>query len=116
MCRSLRWRCVLLTVRQDIVTGDEVISDTYELIDKEDTVYEVDCKKITKGGESFDIGANPSAEEADEGLEDSKEQVIDVVHSFRLSALEGAFPTKKDYASAFKSKTNRDPNSSILQY
>jgi DNA-binding transcriptional regulator WhiA len=33
-----------------------------------------------------DTGANASAEEAEEGAEDSAEQVIDVVHSFRLNA------------------------------
>jgi hypothetical protein len=32
-----------------------------------------------------DTGANASAEEAEEGAEDAKEQVIDVVHSFRLN-------------------------------
>jgi hypothetical protein len=35
---------------------------------------------------STDTGANASAEEAEEGAEDSQEQVIDVVHSFRLNA------------------------------
>lgn len=34
---------------------------------------------------SIDTGANASAEEADEGLEDSAKTVIDVVHSFRLN-------------------------------
>ena len=48
-------------------------------------MYEADCKKISIGGESFDVGANPSAEEGDEGTDDQAQQVIDVVHSFRLS-------------------------------
>ncbi len=34
---------------QDIVTDDEIISDTYDLIEKDDAVYEVDCKKVTRG-------------------------------------------------------------------
>ena len=93
---------------QDIVTGDEIISDTYDLIDKEDVVYEVNCRKVTKGGETFDIGANPSAEEADEGVEDGTKQVIDVVDSFRLNFLGDedsgtrAFGTKKDYMAQLK--------------
>ena len=33
----------------------------------------------------IDIGANASTEEAAEVLEDGQEQVIDVVHSFRLT-------------------------------
>lgn len=32
-----------------------------------------------------DIGANPSAEEAEEGADDAAETVIDIVHSFRLN-------------------------------
>lgn len=95
---------------QDIVSGDEIISDTYELVEKEDAVYEVNCKKVTLGSESFDIGANPSAEEAEEGVEDSSKQVIDVVHGFRLNFLGDeasgtrAFATKKDYMGQLKSR------------
>lgn len=33
-----------------MVSGDEIISDTWELKEKEDVVYEIDCKKINKGG------------------------------------------------------------------
>lgn len=49
-------------------------------------VYEIDAKSITKviGGEQIDIGANPSAEEAEEELEKETKQVIDVVDFFRL--------------------------------
>ena len=47
-----------------------------------------------------DIGANPSAEEADEGLEDTSQMVIDIVHSFRLN--ETSFD-KKSYLSHLKS-------------
>ena len=35
------------------MTGDEVISDSYEMKIVDDTVYEVDCKKITLGAENF---------------------------------------------------------------
>ena len=99
----------------------------------DDTVYEVDCKKITLGADSFgrssmfflfenfhlidhfakrasilDIGANPSAEEAEETLEEGQKQVIDVVHFFRLNFMGDeasgtrAFPTKKDYQGQLK--------------
>lgn len=56
-----------------------------------------------------DIGANASAEEADEGVEDGAKQVIDVVDGFRLNFLGDeqsgtrAFGTKKDYLSQLKS-------------
>lgn len=106
---------------QDIVTGDEIISDTYNLVDKDDVVFEVDCKKVTKGAESFDIGANPSAEEAEEGLDDGAKQVIDVVDSFRLNFLGDeasgtrAFATKKDFQTQFKGAFFPDkPSPSVI--
>ena len=57
------------------------------------------AQKITVGGESFDTGANASAEEGEEGVEDGTQQVIDVVHSFRLN--ETSFD-KKSYLSHLK--------------
>ena len=48
---------------------------------------------------SSDIGANPSAEEGEEGAEDQVQQVIDVVHSFRLN--ETSFD-KKSYLTHLK--------------
>ena len=57
----------------------------------------------------IDIGANASAEEADEGLDDSSKQVIDVVDGFRLNFLgdeesgKRAFTTKKEYLTQLKS-------------
>ena len=38
---------------QDILTGDEIISDSYDLKEIDGVVYEADCKKITVGGETF---------------------------------------------------------------
>lgn len=62
--------------------------------------YEADCKKITVGAENIDIGANPSAEEGgDEGVDDTSQQVIDVVYSFRLN--ETSFD-KKSYLAHLK--------------
>merc|ERR1739841_373554 len=88
-----------MIIYNDLITGDELISDSYNLKEVDGAVYEADCSKITIGGESVDIGANPSAEEADEGADDSKQQVIDVVHSFRLN--ETSFD-KKSYLSHLK--------------
>merc|ERR1711939_447043 len=88
-----------MIIYNDLITGDELISDSYNLKEVDGAVYEADCSKITIGGESVDIGANPSAEEADEGTDDNKQQVIDVVHSFRLN--ETSFD-KKSYLSHLK--------------
>ena len=70
---------------QDIITDDELISDSYDLKEIDGVVYEADCAKITIGGESFDTGANASAEEGGDDVDDNKETKIDVVHSFRLN-------------------------------
>lgn len=93
---------------QDIITGDELISDSYDLKEVDGAVYEADCKKISVGGENIDIGANPSAEEGgDEGADDAAQTVIDIVHSFRLN--ETQFD-KKSYLSHLKTymKTVKD--------
>ena len=38
---------------QDMVSGDEIISDTWNLKEVDDIVYEIDCKKVTKGADTF---------------------------------------------------------------
>lgn len=40
---------------QDIITGDEILSDTFKIIDVGDGLWEVDLKMITKGAENFGI-------------------------------------------------------------
>jgi hypothetical protein len=85
---------------QDLITGDEIISDSYNLKEIDGIVYEADCKRISVGGETIDIGANPSAEEGEEALDDTTQTVLDVAHSFRLQ--ETSFD-KKSYLSHLKS-------------
>jgi hypothetical protein len=46
-------------VLQDVITGDEILSDTFKIIDVGDGLWEVDCKMINKGAENF--GAKWSA-------------------------------------------------------
>jgi len=90
-----------MIIYKDIITDDEIISDTWDLKEVDGAVYEIDCKMVTKkGNEDIDIGANPSAEEADEGLEDTTTQVIDVVDAFRLQSTQF---DKKTYLSHLKS-------------
>jgi len=76
-----------MIIYKDIVSGDEIISDSWKLIDVDDVVYEVDCKMVTLGSDNVDIGANPSAEEGEEALDETTKQVNDVIHSFQLSPL-----------------------------
>lgn len=50
-------------------------------------MYEVDAQMITiKKGADVDIGANPSAEDAEEAGEEGTETVNNIAHSFRLQA------------------------------
>jgi len=97
-----------MIIFKDILTDDEIISDSYDLKEIDGVAYEVDCKKISIGGESFDTGANASAEEADEGTEDTKEQVIDAIYSFRMNETgfdkKGYLTYLKGYMKAVKEK------------
>ncbi|KAK0491082.1 translationally controlled tumor-associated [Armillaria novae-zelandiae] len=101
---------------EDVISGDEMFSDAFPLKLIDDIVFEVECQTITiKPGADIDIGANPSAEEQEEGLEEGATQVNNVVHSFRLQST--AFDKKsflsylKGYMKSVKAKlveTNPD--------
>ena len=63
-----------------------MVSDGFRVQDVDDIVYEVDAAMITVQDGEVDIGGNPSAEEQQEALDNGAEQVINIVHSFRLQA------------------------------
>ncbi|KAF8957086.1 Ribosome associating protein, partial [Entomortierella lignicola] len=91
----------------DILTGDELFSDAFDF--KEDgAIYEIDSAMITVKEGDVDIGANASAEEADEALEDGAVTVNNLVFSHRLQAT--SFDKKgytvyiKGYLKALKAK------------
>jgi len=73
-----------MIIFKDAVTHDEIISDSYDMKEVDGVVYEIDCQMITEGAVEVDIGANASAEEAEEALEDTAVKVNNVVNSFRL--------------------------------
>ncbi|WVO16941.1 hypothetical protein L204_104627 [Cryptococcus depauperatus] len=106
----------------DIVTGDEMFSDAFPIKEVGDIAYEVDCANIAVKEGDIDIGANPSAEEVAEALEDGAQQVNNVVHSFRLQPTtfdKKSFLTHlKDYMKRVKThleKTNPDRVSAFEQ-
>jgi len=88
-----------MIIYKDILSGDEIISDSYDLKEVDGAVYECDCQMITLGAVEVNTGANASAEEADEGVEDGAQQVNNVVNSFRLQ--QTSFD-KKSYLSHLK--------------
>nr|QIA97572.1 translationally-controlled tumor-like protein [Chionochloa pallens] len=71
---------------QDLLTGDELLSDSFPYKELENGVlWEVDGKWVVKGALDVDIGANPSAEGGeDEGVDDQSVKVVDIVDTFRL--------------------------------
>jgi len=98
-----------MIIYKDLVSGDEVISDSYDIKEVDDVVFEVDCQMINVGGENFDVGGNPSAGgEDEEGVEDTSVKVNNVVHSFRLQYLGDEdsrtplFTSKKEFTGSFK--------------
>jgi len=95
-----------MIIYKDIVTGDEIISDTSKIIDAGNGLWEIDGRMVKKGAENFVLdGANPSAEgeDGDEGGEDggASEPVLDLADQFRLQKLDGGL-SKKAYQGELK--------------
>ncbi|XP_039279199.1 translationally-controlled tumor protein homolog [Nilaparvata lugens] len=86
-----------MRIFKDLFTGDEMFSDTYKMKLIDDVIYEVYGKLVTrKVGDVQLDGANPSAEEADEGCQEGLESGVDVVLNHRLCETY-AFGDKKSY-------------------
>ncbi|KAG5665656.1 hypothetical protein KAF25_009781 [Fusarium avenaceum] len=75
-----------MLIFKDILTGDELLSDSYDLKEVDGIVYEADCAMIEEGAVSVNTGANASAEEAAEDLDDQTVKVNNIVNSFRLQS------------------------------
>lgn len=74
-------------------------SDAFEMTEVDDIVYELDAAMIIVSDGDVDIGGNPSAEEAQDALDNGASQVINIVHSFRLQQTQF---DKKSYLSHLK--------------
>ncbi|OVA00211.1 Translationally controlled tumor protein [Macleaya cordata] len=76
-----------MLVYQDLLTGDELLSDSFPYKEIENgALWEVEGKWVVKGSVDVDIGANPSQEggDEDEGVDDQAVKVVDIVDTFRL--------------------------------
>ncbi|KAL1561087.1 translationally-controlled tumor protein [Salvia divinorum] len=76
-----------MLVYQDLLTGDELLSDSFPYNEIENgALWEVAGKWVVTGAVDVDIGANPSAEGGgeDEGVDDQAVKVVDIVDTFRL--------------------------------
>ncbi|KAG0367247.1 hypothetical protein BGZ54_004174 [Gamsiella multidivaricata] len=99
-------------IYEDIISGDELFSDAFDPKEVGST-YEIDCAMIkVKAGADVDIGANASAEEAEETLEDGEAMVNNVVYSGRLQQTsfdkKGYTVYMKGYMKAIKAKLALD--------
>jgi len=85
---------------KDKITGDEMFSDAFPIKLIGEVAYEVDCALVTFKPGQVDIGANPSAEEAEDGIEDGTTTVNNLVFSSRLQRT--TFINKKSYTTYLK--------------
>jgi len=79
-----------------IFTGDEMFSDSYKMKLIDDVIYEVQGKTVSRRDDIKLDGANPSAEEADEGTDENVETGVDIVLNHRLVE-SFAFGDKKSF-------------------
>jgi len=83
-------------IYKDVFSGDELFSDTYPMKLVSECIYEVIGKYETRKGDQVVLaGSNASAEEADEGTDESAVSGIDVVLNHQLC--ETGFGSKKDF-------------------
>jgi len=86
-----------MRIYKDKLTGDEMFSDTYKIKLVDDVIYEVYGKHVSRKSDDVQLsGANPSAEDADEGTDEAVESGVDIVLNHRLVE-SFAFPDKKSY-------------------
>ncbi|XP_023179693.2 translationally-controlled tumor protein homolog [Drosophila hydei] len=86
-----------MKVYKDIFTGDEMFTDTYKMNLVDDVIYEVYGKLVVRNQDNIVLaGANPSAEEADEGADVGVESGVDVILNHRLQE-SFAFADKKSF-------------------
>ncbi|XP_055851654.1 translationally-controlled tumor protein homolog [Episyrphus balteatus] len=82
---------------KDLISGDEMFSDTYKMKLVDDVIYEVYGSLVSRSQDDIKIeGFNPSAEEADEGTDTNVETGVDIVLNHRLQEC-FAFGDKKSY-------------------
>ncbi|CAH1369446.1 hypothetical protein MTP99_010881 [Tenebrio molitor] len=91
-----------MRIYKDIFTGDEMFSDTYKMKLVDEVLYEVYGKLIQrKEGDIQLDGANPSADDADEGTDENVQSGVDIVMNHRLCET-FAFGDKKSYTAYLK--------------
>ena len=90
-----------MLIYKDLISGDELCSDSYPMKVIDDVVYEFDGKSIVVENGISDalIGGNASAEDGAEDICDEGNRTINIIHSNRL--VEQSF-NKKTYTTYIK--------------
>ncbi|CAG2115355.1 unnamed protein product [Medioppia subpectinata] len=92
-----------MIIFKDLITGDELFTDSSKVRLVDGCLWEVECRHVTrKQGEIEIAGFNASAEEADEGTDEQVESGLDLVLNQRL--VETGF-SKSDYKNYLKTYT-----------
>lgn len=86
-----------MKVYKDLITGDEMFTDTYKMKLINDVIYEVQGNLIWRNeGNIVLAGANPSAVDGEEETEEGVERGVDIVLNHRLQE-SFAFTDKKSF-------------------
>ncbi|CAK8697845.1 translationally-controlled tumor protein homolog [Clavelina lepadiformis] len=80
-----------MIIYKDILTGDEMLSDTYQIKEVMEILWKVNCQKKTITATKIDdklIGGNASQEEQQECLEEgSSSTEMDIVADYQLQSM-----------------------------
>lgn len=110
-----------MIVYTDINSGDQVLSDSYTqkplVYDGEEVegIVTVQSRLVAKGGETFDTGANASAEEQEEGGDDTVQKVIDVADPETGFGYEGPMTLNKAEFGALYKKWCKETKEKIVE-
>ncbi|KAJ1455043.1 ubiquitin-related domain-containing protein [Pelagophyceae sp. CCMP2097] len=85
------------------ISGKEMCSDAFPIEAVADVpgLVKVQSRNMTAGGEEINIGGNASAEEADEGQDDSVETVDAIQFTFKLQPFEMDKATLKNWLKSY---------------
>lgn len=93
-----------MIIYKDLITGDELFSDIYpmKLVGSHKLIWELQGKRVTESSslDESKFGANPSAEEAAEGVDDGSVSGINIVLANRLQEIQEF--SKKQYQEKIK--------------
>ncbi len=99
-----------MIVYTDLKSGDQILSDSFPQAplvfggEEIPNMFTVQSKMISKGGESFDTGANASAEEAAEEADDGVEKVNNIIDSDTGFGYQGPLEmSKAEFMTLYKS-------------